>query len=218
MNKDKIFRFVTGVVFIAFMIAIFSSYFSAKQEDNINEAVPVVSAEKTPIKIKPEDEGGMDIPFRETEIYEFASNNADDTEVSKLKDSKKDLKIKFEESELKSEKDVEDLDDLISVLSGKENKKIETKKAIKEIVKSKPSPFGVYRVQLGSLKSKNAAANAWTKLKKRYSGALEGLKGHIEKVNTSRGIFYRVQTSKTTKTRADSVCKIIKNCLVVKAK
>ncbi|MCT4575572.1 MAG: SPOR domain-containing protein [Alphaproteobacteria bacterium] len=218
MNKDKIFRFVTGVVFIIFMVAIFSSYFSAKQEDNINEAVPVVSADQSPIKIKPEDEGGMDIPFRETEIYESASSDVDDTETSKLKDSKKDLKIKFEETEVKTEKDVEDLDDLINVLSGKENKKIETKKAIKKIVESKPSPFGIYRVQLGSLRSRNDAVNAWKKLKKKYSGTLDGLKGHIEKVNTSRGGFYRVQTSKTTKTRASKVCNVIKNCLIVKAK
>ncbi len=103
-DKDKIFRFATGVVFVAFIIVILVSYDSAKKEVDGEGILPTISADKSAIKEKPEDEGGMDIPFRETEIYDSVGTDVGDNIAasSVKKEDKSSQEVKFKEPKKKT--------------------------------------------------------------------------------------------------------------------
>lgn len=209
-DKDKIFRFLTGVVFAGFVIAILWSYGAAKKGDSKDKIVPVVSADKSAVKIKPEDEGGMDIPFRETEIYDSVTSSSDDTATSKVKEVKAPAKeVKFKEpakkKTVKKKKAKKEMDDLITSIS-KEKKSSGGLGA---------GAFNTHRAQLGSVKSEREAVSVWRRLSRKHSSVLKGLTSHVEEAKTSKGTFFRVQTSAMTKKQAEAICGKIKNCLVV---
>lgn len=47
---------------------VFSKSYQAADSDGIN--VPVIKADQTAMKVRPSDEGGMDIPYRESSVYD----------------------------------------------------------------------------------------------------------------------------------------------------
>lgn len=212
LDKDKFFRLATGIVFLGFMIAIIVSYSSAKKEGGgrVSE-VPVISAEKGELKVKPEEEGGMEIPFRDSGIYDSVNGDNENIESSRVKSSSE---VSRKDVEFKAEEKKTDLDVLIEEISHTGMTKVGEAPVHST---RKEDPFSVFRAQLASLKTEKDALRAWKTLKGKYS-VLSGLGANIEKAKTSKGTFFRVQTSLISKEKANHICSVIKSCFVVRKK
>ena len=224
-EKDRMFRFMTGVVFVVFMIAIFGSYLSSKNKDGEDAVIPVVTAEKTEMKVKPEDEGGMDIQFRETELFDSVesaidSDKASVKEVETAQKATKDLSFEKEDPNedaiINVNRKTQQVEDLINSITEVNDIVISDNPSEPRVIKA--SPFSVFRSQLASMKTKQDAVKAWKTLNSRYPNVLSGFTLHIEKASSAKGTFYRVQTNLTTSSLAENICAIIKPCLVIKDK
>ena len=86
---------------------------------------------------------------------------------------------------------------------------------------SKSLPAGSYRIQLGSVRSQDAATAEWARLKHRYPdvlGSLNLLSGKSDVVG--KGVFYRVQAGPVDAIGATSTCQQLKalgvGCIVIK--
>lgn len=221
-KKEKVLRFATGVVFIIFMVAILVSYRSGKDLDNSgNNIVPTITAEKSPIKIAPEEEGGLDIPFRETEIYssvEESINEFENVIVNEVENIENLIKEK-EELLKQVKENNKDMDSVINSIYAEKKEEIKT---VEPVLKAKTVATSVvakdYRVQLASLKATSDIDAAWERIKDKNSNELSALSLHKEKVETANGAFYRIQTSLISEVEARKICDIISPCLVVKNK
>jgi len=204
MDRDKIFRIITGVIFVLFISAIVISNNRAKKDGASEEIMPVIEASTEPLKVKPEDEGGIDIPFRGTEIY------------SSIEDGKKTVEEVRNAVENTVENTVKEgeasLDSLVSNLSKEQKELVEN---FKQDVKRKKNPFDRYRSQLGSFHIERDAQTAWKILQKRYPEKLGNKELYIEIAKTEKGTFYRVQTELITYEEAEIICKAIDPCLIV---
>jgi hypothetical protein len=216
MNQEKIFKYITGLLFVGFIITIFISYNSSMKNDNTTTVVPVITSENSAIREKPADEGGMAIPFRETEIYDSVDiNNENELNSSKLKiEVDNSNKPDFKETVDNRKKDIN------SIINSLETKsedliKIEDRQGTTKV---STNPFANYKVQLGSFRQEEDAINAWNRIQKKYPKLLQADGYDIEKATTEKGVFYRTQSKLISKTQAEQLCNLIKNCLIIKAK
>lgn len=188
LSRNNFFRIVTGVIFLIFILIIILANKESKNR-NSNKIVPVVSADKSPIKIKPEDEGGIDIPFKDTSIYSSLDKGGE--------------KKRY----VKSEEVINNISDAIKNIENASAGSVTEKTVIKNTAEKKE-----YRVQLGSFKTYSQAKNAWDKLKKSNESLLKKCNLYIDKKDGN----YRVQTSLVSKQEANNICVKIGNCFVLK--
>ena len=114
-----------------------------------------------------------------------------------------------------------------------EPKRVEPKKvsqpAVQKKVQTKPRATasyapGNYLIQFGSVRSEAAARQGWKNLQTKLPRLLSPLNLNVQRADLgSRGVFYRIQTSKLSKADANSVCSQVKaskvsDCLVKIAK
>lgn len=85
-----------------------------------------------------------------------------------------------------------------------------------------PAAGGAFRVQLGALRTPDAARGAWTKLQQQHSDLLGSLALSIDRRDAGgdKGVFYRMQAGPlANRTAADGLCTRLKlrhvDCLVV---
>jgi cell division septation protein DedD len=81
---------------------------------------------------------------------------------------------------------------------------------------------GSYRVQLGALRSQEAADAQWTKLQKTFPDLLSALSLNVQKVDIAgKGTFFRVQAGALSESAAKELCDELKRrkaeCIVVKS-
>jgi cell division septation protein DedD len=86
---------------------------------------------------------------------------------------------------------------------------------------TKPLPAGSYRIQLGSVRSQDAAAVEWARLKHRYPEILGSLNLVSSKTDVpGKGVFYRVQAGPVDAIGATSTCRELSDqhvgCIVIK--
>ncbi len=86
---------------------------------------------------------------------------------------------------------------------------------------TKPLPAGSYRIQLGSVRSQDAAAAEWARLKHRYPEILGSLNLVSSKTDLpGKGVFYRVQAGPVDAIGATSTCRQLSDqhvgCIVIK--
>lgn len=87
---------------------------------------------------------------------------------------------------------------------------------------SSAAATGNYRIQLGSLRSEEAADGQWKKLQKSFPDLLSSLSPKIEKVDLAgKGTFYRLQAGAMSESAAKELCEKLKQhkaeCIVVKS-
>jgi len=223
-SLQKIFRILTGLTCLAFVAILAISYLkkdkiSSNTDGNI---VPVISQSPENLKEKPEDEGGMDIPFKETEIYSSTKQTKENEVfvVNLEEEKKKQLEAEkpTKKPEPKKVEETKEAESVESVLNEILYQPIDGKSTSSATTIESSSPKD-YKVQLGSFGSYEIAKSAWEKLKTQYPETLKGLSLEVEPyLSTSGKNYHRVKTSPISKERANKICEEIKNCLIVKIK
>lgn len=85
---------------------------------------------------------------------------------------------------------------------------------------AKAAAAGGFNIQIAALRSEDAAAKEWNRVKSANSGLLGALVPTYQRVTTSNGVFFRVQGGPMTEDAARDACTALKAkgqaCLVVK--
>lgn len=88
---------LTTATFLAFLGIVWQAYQTTVDEDRATKELPIISASNDPVKVKPEDEGGMEFPYRGMTIFEtvedpFAGEDRQQNRrIERLEFSKKKL-------------------------------------------------------------------------------------------------------------------------------
>lgn len=292
IRESKWFPLTVVTVCVLGFSGIVSYAYNQGTKANLKEsAAPLIQADAGAFKTKPVDEGGMEIPFQDSLVYEQLDSNRSGeeaesllpppeqpmerpepveqatqaventtTETENLAKSVGD-KIAEAEAEVQKQKDLASKqaaeDVTVTIGSGFANETPEAPTAPKETAAKETSPAptsqekelitsstaqalsdiepsattptaptsysaGSYHVQLGSFRDQAAAQAAWTKFKKDFAPALDGVASNIERADLGdKGIYYRVQGTNLSKASAESVCSAINGiksgaCLVKK--
>lgn len=176
------FGLFAGVVWIAYEEGVKSG----------TEAIlPIVRAEKTPIKVRPEKPGGMAVPFQDKLVYgQLAEKDPGQSETTQLLPPPEEP-VAPPEAE-KAPPKTELLEQMESEATAPE-----TKNAPKpEPVRAAPSPPGEksVRIQIASMRSEAQAKAQWERVQKAERDLLGVLTLHVERVDLGKkGVFFRVQ-------------------------
>ncbi|HEY8191231.1 MAG TPA: SPOR domain-containing protein, partial [Alphaproteobacteria bacterium] len=178
-----------------------------------NSPVLVIRADTAPYKAAPEDPGGMEIPYRDSTVFEtLRSADADDGEKSKVESLLPPPEQPIERAQmfagLKTEPIEEDaeaepdigpttpdkkasaapapIQEMPTPSQGTEIKAAATEPAAGDATaKTMPESgnSGAYYVQLGSLKDRTTADAEWAKLQKQFPSELGGLTLRVQQAD-----------------------------------
>jgi cell division septation protein DedD len=235
--KARLLAAVCAAVVVLVLVIIVSVVWSG--DSKVDEAeVPVILAEGGAYKVEPEDRGGMDVPNKDSTVFENLKGTEGDSarQVENiLEDAEQPVKKGevFVEGETPVTSTADSESEIIPAPEAKgENapvvEEMTDKKA--EPVKSepvkkataKPTPLakGDAYVQLGAVKTEADAKAQWPKLQKLYP-SLAALSLRIQKAETPKGVFYRIQAGPLGASAAREACAAINakksgGCLVAK--
>lgn len=194
-NNRRTFLIMASILaFFVFGGVLWSLYYNQNAADNGEP--PLISAETEPVKTKPEDPGGMEIPHQDRLIFDRVSG-----EETKLEDNVQPT----------AEQPLGDLgvDTTIADLI----KETEPKPVPAKTAATTPPPnAGNYIIQLGAFGQETGAENAWRILSERYASALNSLTRDIQRMTTSDGrTLYRLRAGYfSTEAEAERTCTSLK--------
>lgn len=214
-KKRLILSSVTLVVFIAFGVLIWMSYTSESEDLG---PIPVVRADNSIIKKKPEEPGGKEIPFQDKEVFARVDNLPAEEESTIAASAEIPLKRPVAAE--------------VPVVEEEPSEEVAT--AVAEVVEEvqpsatavTPAPTtqrstGNYMVQVGAIGDRTKADVLWNDVKSKNSAVLANLEPDIMRVDLGeRGILYRVRGGMIeSREEADRICNSLKSnnqgCLVV---
>jgi len=233
--KISIFIAIFGLVSISGLV-----WFALNQGELIGERqdLPLVKAENSPIRVKPDNPGGLEVPNRDRLILK----NLETANPSKLGvpeklipraespifTGNKETSLGAPDNEkISNDKGVEQKQEKIknSKLKRKsselkksegynkgQDKKRQKNKALTIETKQRVISKGTtHRVQLASLARQKAADQFWKQMKKKHPALFGEMLGRIVKIKLkSKGTFYRVQGDAISRNTAEKICKIMK--------
>ena len=233
---------LTGMISLAVigglvMVVVFS--YEKGNDSTISSVIPVISAREGPTKIKPEMPGGMVIHHQDKNVYNRIDPTVKEERVEQLLPAPEPVLSKPTSIKPKRIKKTDSpktpnnitKNNVASIIptskAGSEVKRSVGQKVIKTVKKvlnseTKGLPITVYRVQLASLRTKNAANAAWRKLQSKHRSLLGNLKPKIVRtLITGKGIYYRLQAgtfnnSKAARTLCIKAKKRKLGCFIVK--
>lgn len=223
-------------------------------------ALPTVHADAGPYKVAPADPGGMEIPYRDSTVFETLRTSdagadgegkienllpepekpverpdviaAAEVIASPVKPAKEDVPVVdvTETVEKTTEPSAPTPVENVEVREEKIEKVAEAAAktepaagtAAKIETKTETQKAGGFLVQLGSVKSDDAARQTWKSLTKTFPAQLDGLDLKVQKADLGeKGVFYRVQAGPVDETQAKSICQAVAakkpgGCLVVR--
>ena len=194
--------FLFGVfifVISAFGVLFWYGYGGVKE----NEPIPVIMAEKKPVKILPKDAGGMDVPNQDKGIYDKIDGT----------DSKENIKL-VNPSE-------EPIDSLLKKnLIESENSYVNTITYNQHWV---TNPDFSFMIQLGVYSQNSAAQKLWNKLLNENPAELSGLSLVLKPFFRKNRELYRMRAGYfKNRDEADKICALFRKkkqaCIVVKTK
>jgi cell division septation protein DedD len=164
------------------------------------EAVPVITAEATPEKVKPADEGGLQIPNQDVAILNEPAEGEQVTAETVLPPPEQPIEPANPPTTEAAETAIE----IPAVPAPEELPTAAAPEAATDTAVETPATVeastpatiaaGSVRVQLAALQSEEAARKEWDRLQKAMPDLLGGLSLHIERVDKGAdGIFFRVQ-------------------------
>lgn len=204
----------------------------------INNA-PIIRADSGPLKIEPDNPGGMDIPHRQSVVFDALGHKGERRIENLLPPAEEPLPREDLFAGLKTELPPEKLAVEPALPQPVVPEISPPVTAAKEPVKEAPAPqkttqektaqekpaspsaHATHFVQLVSIKDESAAAAEWKKLQTTY-GVLASLTLRVQRADLGdRGIFYRLQGGPVAEAEAREICKAITakkpgGCLVVK--
>lgn len=213
---------LTFVTLCAFAAIIFYAYPKGDEKYAAVE-VPVIKADTTPIKVTPEDPGGMEIRHQDSTVFEPLERKEEEPVVEKLQPPPEAAVDKYEVLGVPPQPQL-NLQPEIEVLK-EEPKKEEVKP--EEVKPAEPAPVvktpeGNRYIQLGSYKASTGATTDWEKLKKKHPDLLGSLTMKTQKVDIpGKGTFHRLQAGPLTEEKARAICEQMKKqnaggCVLVK--
>jgi len=195
--------------------------------------VPFVAADAGPEKIRPQQEGGMEVPNQDIRVYNELDRSppAKENEVLLPAPEAPVTPPSLPDAKSQAATAVVDVPDApapvadVAPAAGKEAG--DTAEARSAGAKTTDEPVqtatttGAFRIQLAAVKTSEAAQAAWKKLAKTYPDVLKGLALNVVKVDRGAdGALFRVQGGPfADRTAAENTCGKLKQksqpCLVV---
>lgn len=208
-----------GVTALFLLLVIAAVIWASYPRPGTQGPVPVIRADTAPWRVKPDDPGGMDIPYRDSTVFNAMHGEEPDKVENLMPKTEQPLPREKLIPGLKTEAAPE------ATPSNATAAAPETKAAAPAAAKPAPVPavpptIGWY-VQLGSVTAEKDAPAAWKKFGKTYP-SIADLALHIEKADLgAKGIFYRLQGGPLEEKRARAICAAVAakkpgGCLVVK--
>ncbi|MAZ03311.1 MAG: hypothetical protein CMN56_09250 [Sneathiella sp.] len=264
INRKKWIGAALAVVIVGgFGIGIWYAYDQGVKK-GVQLAPPIISADTTPVKEKPEDPGGMDIPNQDKQVFGVLQSGDAPEKVEKLmpppEDAMPEEKTEMTATDAEKAADENKLDNLVEevtkdaaeagekaqeVVESTAEKVEETvsaattteEPATEEKVEEKtvevaaaPVPKKIeepqtggpmYRVQVGSFRSQDAAEKQWTMLNSKFKSMLSDVSHRVQDVKVEdKGTYFRLQLGAfSSRDGANRLCNDLKaqkqDCLVV---
>ncbi len=194
---------------------------------------PLITAEEGPVKVLPEEPGGMEVPNQDKLVYDTFVGDEEPEELEQLLpppeeplDATAGGPEPAAESEVAAVPEPEgppEAEPEVAVASVAESAPVES-------LAVEPSPQiteavaggGGYLVQVGSFRTPEGAEKIWAELQKAHPDLLGALGLIVERADLGpeKGVFFRAKAGPLGKADADSLCAKLKgrsvDCLVVK--
>jgi cell division septation protein DedD len=185
------------VVLVAFLGLIVYVYQGG--DEDIAPEPPVIAAPDGPVREKPEDPGGIEIPDRDKLVYNRVSGEEGEEAVNLEPGPELPGDIPEAAPEAAPEEPVE-----AGAPESVEEAVEEAPKAAVTETQSSPepapapaaapsAPSGDFMIQLGAFGSRESAARAWTTLQGKYPSVLGNLAPDYEALKRSSGTLYRLR-------------------------
>ena len=233
--KISIFIGIFGLVSISGLV-----WFALNQGDLIGERqdLPLVKAENSPIRVKPDNPGGLEVPNRDRLILKnletanpsklgvpeklipraespiFSNNKESSLAAPDNEKISKDKGVEEKQEKIKTSKlkrKSSELKKSEGYNKGQDEKKQKNKPLTIETKQEVISKAATHRVQLASLAKQKAADKFWKQMKKKHPTLFEEMLGRVVKIKLkSKGTFYRVQGDAISRNTAEKICKIMK--------
>jgi len=221
---------IAVVLLAVFGGVIWYSYMSG----NGSGPVPVIKADRSVIKVKPEEPGGLEVPDQDKHVYDNMAGGSEEN-ADRLGPSAEiplerpqDTTATDTASSETTPSDTTPSDDTAEKVAEveKEEKLPPAPPAqIKEKAAESPAiqaARGDFLIQVGAFADRGRAETHWNRLVKKHGDVFKGLKADYMQVDLgNKGIFYRVRGGMIeSQSAADEKCKILKSrklaCIVVK--
>lgn len=206
------------------------------------DELPYVTAEGGPEKVRPESEGGLDVPNQDIQVYNELGGGAAPAQPEVLLPPPENPVApptpSVAETATAEPPPAPDAGDIPVVAAPEltmepsagsdtaaapaEEPAVTSAEAAapEEAPAQTATTTGSFRIQLAAVKSSDAAKAAWTKLTKTHPDVLGGLKLSVAKVERAEGALYRIRAGMfADRAAAEAACAKLKqknqDCLVV---
>lgn len=201
---------LSALVLFGFAAMIWVSYTSEVDEGG---PIPVVRADNSIVKEKPDDPGGKEIPFQDREVFDRVDNLPKENDDVLAASAEIPLKRPVAETVEPAEEEParEPVEEEVATAEPKEE----------AAPAAPPAPVGDFMVQVGAFADKAKAESHWSEVKSKNSSAMANLSPSYMRVDLgARGVFYRVRGGMlANRSAADNVCDALKknnqSCMVV---
>lgn len=237
MSKGKWIGAILAILIVAgFGVGIWYAYDQGVKK-GVQLAPPIISADTSPVKVKPDEPGGMDIPHQDKQVFGVLKSGEPQEKVEKLMPPleestddptpEKSMAAAAPEAMVKAddapaekliEKSVETAPEKPTVVVPPKpvqlpEKTVATKQPEPVAKAPKTNTSGVrYRVQLGSFRNKEAAEKQWTTLKGKFASLLGDMGYRVQDIDVKdKGVFHRLQAGAyENKSNANKLCESLK--------
>lgn len=189
----------TSIVVVFSFIAVLWYLYTQQQKPQV---IPLFAADPSPVKIIPDDPGGMPIENLERTIYDTVSG-----ETMKLTDKVQPNP----ETPMESSKN--ETVDKRSTRSVEKDSSLSKTKQTATAVSSSSTKSGGYVMQLGAFRSRENAKQAWDKIKEKYQQSLAPYEHDIQRTVKSDGsIIYRLRAGYfSNRAAVEMMCRQLKS-------
>lgn len=203
---------LSAVVLSGFAIMIWLSYTS---EIEVEGPIPVIRADGTVVKEKPDEPGGKEIPFQDREVF----NRVDNLPNERIDVLASSAEIPLKRPVIEEPATLEP-EEVVKEIKQEVAKVVEAPKPTPAPVKAAPTT-GDFMIQVGAFPERAKAQSHWATVKSKNSNVLANLAPTYMRVDLgARGIFYRVRGGMIeSRAAAEKLCADLKennqSCLVV---
>ncbi|WP_417450260.1 SPOR domain-containing protein [Kordiimonas sp.] len=202
------------------VVALFVAVIFALYDGGAVEPPRHIVADTSPIREKPAEPGGMDVPYQDKQVFERANGDVLPSGEVKLAPQPEEPLEALPEDPASSGDPIGDI--VAEVTESKPAPEVQKSEPapVKKAEVSKPkaaapakappakaTPAKAFMVQLGAYGSAEKAENAWRTIRGKYSNFLSGLSPSYEPVNAGGRTLYRLRVGPLeTRAAADEVC------------
>lgn len=217
-KRRMVLSSITFVVLAGFSLLIWMSYTSESEEIG---PIPVVRADNSVIKKKPDEPGGKEIPFQDKEVFARVDNLPTEEENIIAASAEIPLKRPVAEQVEEVTEEAEEIEEVSSDVA-------EKAEAIAPAAPPPPPPAitrkaatGDYMIQIGAFAQKSKAEALWNDTKSKNNNVMANLEPIYMRVDLgAKGVLYRVRGGMIdVKKSADDICSALKKknqgCMVV---